>query len=54
LLQRHRLTAGLSQEVLAERAGLSKRGISDLERGLRQAPYLATIRRLAAAWKASP
>jgi transcriptional regulator with XRE-family HTH domain len=49
LLQRHRLTAGLSQEVLAERAGLSKRGISDLERGLRQAPYLATIRRLAEA-----
>src|SRR5947209_2906721 len=32
LLQRHRLAAGLSQEELAERAGLSRRGISDLER----------------------
>jgi predicted ATPase len=38
--------AGLSQEELAERAGLSKRGISDLERDLRQAPYPATIRRV--------
>jgi len=47
LLQRHRLTAGLSQEELAERAGLSRRGISDLERGLRQAPYATTLRRLA-------
>jgi transcriptional regulator with XRE-family HTH domain len=49
LLQRHRLAAGLSQAELAERAGLSARGISDLERGLRQAPYPATIRRLAEA-----
>jgi transcriptional regulator with XRE-family HTH domain len=49
LLQHHRLSAGLSQEELAERAGLSRRGISDLERGLRRAPYLATIRRLAEA-----
>src|SRR5215472_12421492 len=47
LLQRHRIAAGLSQEELAERAGLSRRGVSDLERGLRQAPYPATIRRLA-------
>jgi predicted ATPase/transcriptional regulator with XRE-family HTH domain/uncharacterized protein HemY len=49
LLQRHRLAAGLSQAELAERAGLSQRGISDLERGLRQAPYPATLRRLAEA-----
>jgi len=49
LLQRHRLAVGLSQAELAERAGLSQRGISDLERGLRRAPYLATIRRLAEA-----
>src|SRR5215831_18490103 len=49
LLQRHRLAAGLSQAELAERAGLSPRGISDLERGLRQAPYPATLRRLAEA-----
>jgi DNA-binding XRE family transcriptional regulator len=33
LLQQHRTVAGLSQEELAERAGLSRRGISDLERG---------------------
>ncbi|HEY3062151.1 MAG TPA: LuxR C-terminal-related transcriptional regulator [Chloroflexota bacterium] len=46
MLQQHRLAAGLSQEELAERAGLSRRGISDLERGLRQSPYPATIRRL--------
>jgi Helix-turn-helix len=30
LLQRYRLSAGLSQEDLAERAWLSQRGISDL------------------------
>jgi transcriptional regulator with XRE-family HTH domain len=49
LLQRHRTAAGLSQEELAERAGLSRRGLSDLERGARRAPYPATVRRLAEA-----
>jgi DNA-binding XRE family transcriptional regulator len=49
LLQRRRLAAGLSQAELAERAGLSQRGISDLERDLRRAPYPATIRRIAEA-----
>jgi non-specific serine/threonine protein kinase len=43
------LAAGLSQEELAERAGLSRRGISDLERGARRAPHPATARRLAEA-----
>jgi transcriptional regulator with XRE-family HTH domain len=33
LLRACREAAGLSQERLAERAGLSLRGISDLERG---------------------
>jgi predicted ATPase/DNA-binding XRE family transcriptional regulator len=47
LLRRHRAAAGLSQEELAERAGLSRRGISDLERGERRSPYPATVRRLA-------
>jgi non-specific serine/threonine protein kinase len=47
LLQQHRVAAGLSQEELAERAGLSRRGISDLERGARRAPHPATLRRLA-------
>ena len=37
----------MSQEELAERSGLSRRGISDLERGLRQAPRLETVRLLA-------
>jgi non-specific serine/threonine protein kinase len=40
------MAAGLSQEELAERAGLSRRGISDLERGARRTPYPATLRRL--------
>jgi transcriptional regulator with XRE-family HTH domain len=43
------VAVGLSQEELAERAGLSRRGISDLERGTRRAPYPATVRRLAEA-----
>src|SRR5581483_8215191 len=47
LLRRARQAAALSQEALAERAGLSARGISDLERGLRAAPRLATVRLLA-------
>jgi predicted ATPase/DNA-binding XRE family transcriptional regulator len=46
LLQRHRHAAGLSQLELAERAGLSQRGIADLERGVRRSPYPATVRRL--------
>ena len=46
LLRVYRIEAGLSQEDLAEKAGLSRRGISDLERGVRRAPYLATVRRL--------
>src|ERR1700730_11183850 len=46
LLQRSRTAGGLSQEELAERAGLSRRGISDLERGERRSPRPATVRRL--------
>src|SRR6185503_15592588 len=49
VLRRHRLLAGLSQEALAERSGLSVRGISDLERGIRRAPHPSTIARLSEA-----
>ena len=33
LLRRYRLAAGLTQEALAERAGLSSDAVSTLERG---------------------
>lgn len=46
LLRRHRLAARLTQEALAERAGLSTRGISDLERGARDLPRKETLRQL--------
>jgi predicted ATPase/DNA-binding CsgD family transcriptional regulator/DNA-binding XRE family transcriptional regulator len=46
LLRQQRRAVGLSQAELAERAGLSRRGISDLERGERRRPYPATVRRL--------
>src|SRR5690349_3504413 len=49
VLCRFRLAAGLSQEGLADRAGLSAHGISDLERGARTRPYAGTLQRLAEA-----
>ncbi len=49
LLRRHRATAGLTQEELAERAGISARTISDFERGLRTTVYRETALRLAEA-----
>jgi len=48
LLRRHRLAAGLTQEALAERAGLGTRSIQHLERG-ESRPQQATARRLAVA-----
>ena len=47
LLRQLRSAAALSQEALAERAGISRRGISDLERGQSHAPRLETVRLLA-------
>src|SRR4051812_4674718 len=49
LLRRYRLRAGWTQETLAERAGISARAISDLERGLSRAPNRDTRDRLLAA-----
>jgi predicted ATPase/DNA-binding XRE family transcriptional regulator len=47
MLRQRRVAAGLTQEELAERAGLSRRGISDLERGARTHPYRETLSLLA-------
>jgi predicted ATPase/transcriptional regulator with XRE-family HTH domain/Tfp pilus assembly protein PilF len=49
LLRNHRIAANLTQEALAERAGLSARGISDLERGARTHPYRETLSMLVSA-----
>ena len=49
LLRQHRIAAGLTQSDLAERANLSVRGISDLERNARKAPHPQTVRQLATA-----
>src|SRR5512132_3779294 len=46
LLRRSRVAAGLTQEELAERAGVSTRGISDLERGARGLPRKDTLQLL--------
>jgi transcriptional regulator with XRE-family HTH domain len=46
-LHRFRLSAGLSQEELAARSGLSVRAIGNLERGQSRWPYPATLNRLA-------
>src|SRR6185437_2684903 len=54
LLKRYRQVAGLSQELLAERARLSIRGISDLERGVRRLPRRDTLTLLIAALALSP
>ncbi len=53
LLRRHRIAAGLTQEALADRAGLSANAISTLERGTRQAPHKETIALLATALRLS-
>jgi predicted ATPase/DNA-binding XRE family transcriptional regulator len=47
LLRRLRSAAGLSQDDLAERSGVSRNGISDLERGLYRTPRFETVRLLA-------
>jgi predicted ATPase/DNA-binding XRE family transcriptional regulator len=49
LLREFRLAANLSQETLAEQAGVSVSGISALERGTRRAPHRDTVALLATA-----
>jgi predicted ATPase/DNA-binding CsgD family transcriptional regulator/DNA-binding XRE family transcriptional regulator len=46
-LRRYRESAGLTQEELAERAGLTTKAISALERGERRRPYPNTVRAIA-------
>lgn len=53
LLRALRDRSGLSQEELAERAGLSSHAVSALERGTRTRPYPHTIRALSEALGAS-
>src|SRR5271155_412372 len=47
MLRQLRAGAGLTQEELAEAAGLSPRTVSDLERGLATTPHKDTVRLLA-------
>src|SRR5262245_22121319 len=53
MLRHYREVAGLSQEALAERAGMSARAIRYLERGSTH-PYPDTLRRLAEALVLTP
>src|SRR5690348_8899033 len=54
LLHSYRAATGLTQEELAERAGLSARAISDLERGVRGRPQRETLALLTQALALSP
>ncbi len=53
-LRRYRRLAGLSQEALAERAGISVRALSGMERGEGHIPYAETVRLLADALALTP
>lgn len=54
LLRSHREAAGLTQEELAARAGVSTRTVSDIERGLRSRLYVDTAERFAQALELAP
>lgn len=53
LLRQHRRARAVTQEALAERAGVSVRAVSDLERGARSHPYRETAAFLANALELS-
>ncbi len=54
MLRHFRVAARLSQEELADKAGLSAKAVSALERGARRRPYRATVEALAEALQLSP
>src|SRR5437868_1173330 len=54
LLRRHRQAAGLTQEALAQAAGLSVDAIGLLERGIRRSPRRSTVQLLADALALGP
>jgi len=54
LLRRARRNVGLTQEELAERAGLSARAITAIERGISRAPHKTTVELLCAALELPP
>ena len=54
LLREFRLAAGLSQEVLAERARISSDGVGALERGVNKAPQRETLALLIEALQLAP
>src|SRR5919199_3199752 len=47
LLRRYRSAAGVTQEELAERAGITAKAVGALERGERRQPWPDAVRRLA-------
>jgi tetratricopeptide (TPR) repeat protein/transcriptional regulator with XRE-family HTH domain len=51
VLRQYRVAAGLTQEELAERAGLSVRALRDMERGHTRRPYRHSLRLVADALK---
>src|SRR5581483_7150763 len=53
LLKHYRLAAGLTQEALAQRARLSARAVTDLERGVNRTPRRHTLRLLEEALRLS-
>lgn len=54
LLRRYRVAAGLTQEELAEAAGLSRRAIGALETGVRRLPHRDTVSLLVKALRLTP
>src|SRR5258708_4639398 len=54
LLKQYRITAGLTQEELAERSQMSVRTIGNIERGAPHVPRRDSVRLLAAALSLSP